>query len=247
MTPPCALVIFGASGDLVSRKLIPAIYDLAREGLFDERSYAVGFSRTEMSDSAFRKTCREAVEKYARAKPIDPGVWRSLESRIYYVRGNYGAGEDYTRLADQLRQMDERHGVEGNRLFYLATPPEQFRPVIEDLGRLAHDEGDWRLPYNGNGQKSFKRIIIEKPFGRDLDSARALNQLLHRYFREDQVFRIDHYLGKETVQNLLVMRFANSIFEPIWNYKYIDHVQITVAETLGVGSRGGYYDRAGAL
>jgi glucose-6-phosphate 1-dehydrogenase len=241
------LVIFGASGDLVSRKLIPAIYDLAREGLFDERSYIVGFSRSEMSDSTFRKACRESVEEYARAKPINPEVWRSLEPRIYYVRGDYGAGEDYTRLADQLRQMDERHGVEGNRLFYLATPPEQFRPVIENLGRLAHDEGDWRPPYNGNGQKSSKRIIIEKPFGRDFGSARALNQLLHRYFREDQVFRIDHYLGKETVQNLLVMRFANSIFEPIWNYKYIDHVQITVAETLGVGGRGGYYDRAGAL
>lgn len=245
--PACAIVIFGASGDLSRRKLIPAIYELAREGLLDERSYIVGFSRSEMTDQQFRDECREGVEKFGRTKPLDQEAWKKLESRLYYCQADYGSQEDHNRVGQHLYELDRKHGVEGNRLYYLATPPGQFDPIIEHLGeRVKQNVG--HLPYyGGDDAQTWRRIIIEKPFGRDLASAKALNDLLHRYFKEEQVFRIDHYLGKETVQNLMVMRFANSIFEPIWNYKYIDHVQITVAETLGVGGRGGYYDKSGAL
>ncbi|MCY2953820.1 MAG: glucose-6-phosphate dehydrogenase [Planctomycetota bacterium] len=237
IAPPCAVVIFGASGDLARRKLVPAIYDLVREGLCDDRTCFVGFSRTDMSDQQFRAEWRDAIAKFSRSRPIDEGVWKKLEARIYYARGEYGSADDYARLADMLPKLDEKHGTGGNRLYYLATPPGQFPVIIERLGE----------PGRRTAADAFARVIIEKPFGRDLASAQAMNQLLHRYFPEEQIFRIDHYLGKETVQNLLVMRFANSVFEPIWNYKYIDHVQITVAESLGVENRGGYYDRAGAL
>ena len=233
----CAIVIFGASGDLAHRKLIPAIYEMARERLLDERSYIMGFSRTEMTDDEFRRQCREAVFKHARTKPVDEKVWKSVEDRLYCIAADYGLEEDHARVARQLAELDAKHGAEGNRLYYLATPPGQFEPIIQRLGALEA----------GSASKGWKRLIIEKPFGRDLASAKALNQLVHRHFDESQVFRIDHYLGKETVQNLMVLRFANSLFEPIWNYKYIDHVQITVAESLGVGSRGGYYDKAGAV
>jgi len=246
MAPPCAIVIFGASGDLANRKLIPGIYELAHEKLLDERSYVLGFSRSEMSDEQFRMECRTGVEKFGRSKPMDEGVWKSLESRIYYARADYGSAEDHARVAEQLKKLDQKHRTPGNRLYYLATPPNQFEPIIERLGEQLQEEARSQPYYGGDGE-SWKRIIIEKPFGRDLTSARALNQLLHRYFKEEQVFRIDHYLGKETVQNLMVLRFANTIFEPIWNYKYIDHVQMTVAETVPVGDRGGYYDKAGAM
>ncbi|HEY8667747.1 MAG TPA: glucose-6-phosphate dehydrogenase, partial [Tepidisphaeraceae bacterium] len=238
----CGIVIFGASGDLARRKLIPAIYEMAREKLLDENSYILGFSRTEMSDEAFRKEAREAIEKYARSKPIDEALWKSLEPRFFYTRADYGSKEDHQCVALQLMKYDEQFGnTEHNRLFYLATPPNAFEPIITCLGerRLA-DKGEY-------DDQRFERIIIEKPFGHDLQTARQLNTLLHKYFNEEQIFRIDHYLGKETVQNMMVMRFANAILEPIWNYKYIDHVQITVSETLGVGTRGGYYDRSGAL
>ena len=240
--PPCAIVIFGASGDLAKRKLIPAIYDLAVEKLLNDKSYIVGYSRTTMDDAEFRKICRKAVEEHARYKPIDESLWRSLEGRIFYTAADYGSPEDQTRVAATLKRLDEKFGnANGNRLFYLATPPDAFEPIIERLGERRLIEHCDLTP------ERWERIIIEKPFGRDLASARALNQLLLRSFCEEQIFRIDHYLGKETVQNLMVMRFANAIFEPIWNYKYIDHVQITVSETLGVGTRGGYYDKSGAL
>jgi glucose-6-phosphate 1-dehydrogenase len=237
IAPPCVVVIFGASGDLARRKLVPAIYDLVREGLCDDRTCFVGFSRTEMSDQQFRAEWRDAIAKFSRSRPIDEAVWQKLEGRIYYARGEYGSADDYGRLADMLPKLDEKHGTGGNRLYYLATPPGQFPVIVERLNEAGR----------GTAADAFARVIIEKPFGRDLASAQAMNQLLHRYFPEEQIFRIDHYLGKETVQNLLVMRFANSVFEPIWNYKYIDHVQITVAESIGVENRGGYYDRAGAL
>jgi glucose-6-phosphate 1-dehydrogenase len=233
--PPCAIVIFGASGDLAKRKLIPAVYELAKEGLLDDKSYVVGYSRSEMSDEQFRKTARESIEKHARSKPIDDGVWKKLEGRFFYTQADYGSAEDHARVAAKLSELDNRFNTGGNRLFYLATPPETFDDIITHLGEQDHD------------QKVWQRIIIEKPFGFDLASARRLNQLIHQHFTEEQVFRIDHYLGKETVQNLMVLRFANSVFEPIWSYKYIDHVQITVGEELGVGSRGGYYDQSGAL
>lgn len=232
------MVIFGASGDLAKRKLIPAIYGLAREGLLPANFALVGFSRSAMSEEQYREECRAAIEKFARVKPIDGEVLGRLLERVGYVTaGDYDDEVSYKRLADRLGELDRRFGTEGNRLFYLSTPPTQFEAIVECLGQTAAC----------SGPRSFRRVIIEKPFGADLGSARELNELLHRYFDESQVFRIDHFLGKETVQNLMVLRFANSIFEPIWNYKYIDHVQITVAETLGVGSRGGYYDGSGAL
>lgn len=238
----CAIVIFGASGDLAKRKLIPAIYELAKEGLLADQSYVVGYSRSEMTDEQFRKTARESIEKYARTQPIDEALWKKLEPRFFYAAAEYGSKEDHARVGQMLTKLDAQFGASGNRLNYIATPPETFADIISCLGERVADEKK-----NAAKTKTWRRIIIEKPFGHDLKSARELNDLLHKYFEEEQVFRIDHYLGKETVQNLMVLRFANSIFEPIWNYKYIDHVQITVSEELGVGSRGGYYDKSGAL
>jgi glucose-6-phosphate 1-dehydrogenase len=240
--PSCAIVIFGASGDLARRKLIPAIYELAREKLLDDKSYVVGFSRSAMSDEQFRKTAREAVEKHARTKPIDESVWKSLEPRLFYAQADYGSADDHARVAQQLEKLDGQFKTGANRLFYLATPPETFEPIIKCLGVQER-----AFKVKGDDGQTWHRIILEKPFGHDLPTARELNGLLHAQFAEEQVFRIDHYLGKETVQNLMVLRFANAVFEPIWSYKYIDHVQITVAETLGVGTRGGYYDQSGAL
>jgi glucose-6-phosphate 1-dehydrogenase len=243
--PACAIVVFGASGDLAHRKLIPAVYELARQGFLDDRTYILGFSRTALTDEQFRQQCRESVGKYARSRPIDERIWTKLAARIYYAQADYGSSEDYARVSALLDNLDERHDTGGNRLYYLATPPTQFPPIIQHLGEKLRAKDTARPPRENGGP--IRRIVLEKPFGHDLQSARDLNHLLHRQFHEEQVFRIDHYLGKETVQNLMVMRFANSIFEPIWNYKYIDHVQITVAEDIGVGNRGGYYDRAGAL
>jgi glucose-6-phosphate 1-dehydrogenase len=240
--PSCAIVIFGASGDLAQRKLIPALYEMAREKLLNDHSYIVGFARSPMTDEQYRKESFDAVMKFARTKPVDEAVLKSVVERMHYFQGSdYGSAEAHQKLSETLTQLDEKYGnQEKNRLFYLSTPPNTFEPIITRLGERAKDP-------KTNPPVRFKRLIIEKPFGTDLDSAKALNTLIHKYFDENQVFRIDHYLGKETVQNLMVMRFANSIFEPIWNYKYIDHVQITVSESLGVGSRGGYYDKSGAL
>src|SRR3954471_4242199 len=239
--PPCAIVIFGASGDLAKRKLIPAIYEMALEKVLSDSTYVVGYSRSPMTDEQYRKVAREAVQQHARSKPIDEGVWKKVEQRFFYSQSDYGSPEDHARLGITCGRLDKKFGNPGNRLFYLSTPPETFDEIIQRLGER-------RLAEKGasDNPSLWHRIIIEKPFGRDLASAKALNALLHKYFDEDQVFRIDHYLGKETVQNLMVMRFANAIFEPIWNYKYIDHVQITVGETLGVGTRAGYYEQSGA-
>jgi glucose-6-phosphate 1-dehydrogenase len=242
--PPCAMVIFGASGDLAKRKLLPAIYELAREKLLPEKFALVGYARSAMTDEQFRAEFHQAIEKFARTKPIDPAVLARLESAVYYHTGEYGSADAHAALAKKLEEIDGKHGTAGNRLFYLSTPPETFEPIIDNLGgRLV---GRGRRSDDEAKKDGFRRIIIEKPFGHDLATAKELNGQLHKHFQEDQVFRIDHYLGKETVQNLMVLRFANAIFEPIWNYKYIDHVQITVSETLGVGSRGGYYDKSGA-
>jgi glucose-6-phosphate 1-dehydrogenase len=235
---PCAIVIFGASGDLAKRKLIPALYEMSRQKLLDDKSYVIGFSRSQMTDAEFRAEAKEAVTKFARTKPIDADLWKSIEARLFYVAGDYGSAEAHAECAARMEKLDQQFGMPGNRLFYISTPPTTFEPIITCLGQRQQEHP---------GGKGWQRIIIEKPFGRDLASARSLNELLHKNFKEEQVFRIDHYLGKETVQNLMVMRFANSVFEPIWNYKYIDHVQITVSETLGVEKRGGYYDKSGAL
>src|SRR4051794_4640501 len=240
--PPCALVLYGASGDLAKRKIIPALYELAREKLLSPNFALIGYARSEMSDDDFRKEARDAIEKFSRVKPIDEETWKRFAPAIYYHRADdYGSSEAHEKPAARLEQIDSKHGTPGNRMFSRSTPPETFEPIITCLG----ERGLARRGQIDN--KTWQRIIIEKPFGHDLATARQLNGLLHKYVDESQVFRIDHYLGKETVQNLMVMRFANSIFEPIWNYKYIDHVQITVAETLGVGTRGGYYDKSGAL
>ena len=237
-TSPCVLVIFGASGDLARRKLIPAIYGLAKEKLLPENFALLGFARTDMSSDDYRTQCRQSMEKNSRVKPLDTHVVDWLLQRTYYVTASdYADEQSHKRLNAQLAELDKTFNTGGNRLFYLSTPPGQFEEIIDRLGQGV----------SCTSEKAIKRLIIEKPFGTDARSARELNHMVHRYFDESQVFRIDHFLGKETVQNLMVMRFANAVFEPIWNYKYIDHVQITVAETLGVGSRGGYYDKSGAM
>ncbi len=234
---PCALVIFGASGDLTKRKLIPALYNLKRQRLLPEGFAVVGVARTTSSSQSFREQMRRDVQAYAGAE-FDPGLWDWLESRLHYQTGDLSALEDIRALGRKLREVARDHGTKESVLFYLAVAPDFFGPVVQNLeeaGLTQEEEG------------AFRRVIVEKPFGRDLASARALNRELGLVLSEEQVYRIDHYLGKETVQNLLVFRFSNGIFEPIWNRRYVDHVQITVAETLGVEARGNYYDRAGAL
>ncbi|HUB23933.1 MAG TPA: glucose-6-phosphate dehydrogenase [Tepidisphaeraceae bacterium] len=240
----CAIVIFGASGDLSQLKLVPAIYELVREGLLSEKFALIGYARsnqkkdgTPLNDQTYRNDCYEAIKKNARHKPIDEALWKRIQDKIYYVAGAYDGVDDHARLAAALAKADQAHQCGGNRLYYISTPPDAFEGIISRLGeRLKSD------PATG-----WKHLIIEKPFGRDLASAIHLNEVLHKYWTEDQVFRIDHYLGKEALQNMMVMRFANSIFEPIWNYKYIDHVQITVSETLSADDRAGYYDHSGAM
>jgi glucose-6-phosphate 1-dehydrogenase len=231
------MTIFGASGDLTKRKLIPALYNLARENFLSKEFAVVGLARREMTHETFREKITQDMQEFATGQ-IDPDLWHWFVRRLYYVVGDLREPGAYQRLHELLAQIDKDHGTRGNYLYYLATAPEFFAPVVQQLGAaglLRQDDGHWR------------RVIIEKPFGRDLESARALNQELRTVLSERQIYRIDHYLGKETVQNILVFRFANGIFEPIWNRRYIDHVQITAAESVGVEDRGGYYDSAGAL
>jgi glucose-6-phosphate 1-dehydrogenase len=236
---PCAVVIFGASGDLTRRMLLPAFYNLAVDDQMPQECAIVGFARTDWSDEDFRNHARAAVGEFSR-RPIDPAVWDRFASSVFYVQGDYDDEASQARLAECLEELEKVRGIPGNHLYHLAVPPSAYPSIIEGLGRNAH-----ALPH-GEGSR-WSRIIIEKPFGHDSQSARELNQKLHSVFREEDVYRIDHYLGKETVQNILVFRFANGIFEPVWNRRYVDHVQITVAETIGVGDRGGYYEEAGAL
>jgi glucose-6-phosphate 1-dehydrogenase len=235
--PPCVLVIFGATGDLTKRKLFPALYNLAVEGLLPKEFAVVGVSRVDTSEDALRERLGEDLREFA-GEPIDAEIADHLLKHFYYVAGEFNDPATFTKLRDKLAQVDEESKTNGCYLFYLAVPPDLFGDVVHRLGDvgLAHEEpGHWR------------RVIIEKPFGHDLDSARELNRQIREVLSEKQIFRIDHYLGKETVQNIMAFRFANGIFEPIWNRRYIDHVQITVAETVGVESRGGYYETAGAL
>ena len=236
---PCSMVIFGASGDLSRRMLLPALYNLALDRHLPPRFTVTGFARTEWSDEEFREEARRSVQEHSR-RPIDPAVWDSFASNLHYISGDYADTAAYARLNDKLAAVQAGHGAGPNCIFYLALPPEAFDDVISGVamgpyGRSQNDSGGW------------SRVIVEKPFGTDLESAEELNSLIHKAFRENDVYRIDHYLGKETVQNILVFRFANSLLEPVWNRRYIDHVQITVAESLGVGDRGGYYDTSGAL
>jgi len=235
---PFALVIFGASGDLTRRKLVPAVYSLFREGLLPERFSVVGFARSAKSNEEFRRELGDGAAEFARVKPADRAAWAEFATRLHYQQGDYQDPKAFAALARRLDDLAMASGTPRNCLFYCATPPGVFPSVVDHLreaGLAEPPPGAW------------SRIIIEKPFGHDLPSARSLNAHVAKSFREHQVYRIDHYLGKETTQNILVLRFANAIFEPIWNHKYVDHVQITVSETVGVEQRGAYYDTAGAL
>jgi len=232
-----AIVIFGAAGDLTKRKLLPSLYNLAAAKLLSDDVAFVSVARAGMDDAAWRAKQAEDLASYAIAK-VDSKVRDWILERTYYVNGNFDEPATYEALNRKLGEVDQKHKTGGNRLFYLATAPDFFGPIVAHLGaaKLVQEEGGhWR------------RVIVEKPFGTDLETARALNKELRRTLREEQIYRIDHYLGKETVQNLMVFRFGNSMFEPIWNRRYIDNVQITVAESIGVESRGGYYDTAGCL
>jgi glucose-6-phosphate 1-dehydrogenase len=230
------IVIFGASGDLTQRKLIPAIHSLLAQKLL-ERVLIVGVSRSDIGTDAFREHARASIVGFSNTN-LDPETWATLASRIHYHAVAYEDRGDFERLKGTLDELEAQHNVHGTRLFYLSTPPSVFEPILRNLGAAGLLRTD-REPY--------PRVIIEKPFGVDLESARALNRSVLEVLEERQIFRIDHYLGKETVQNLLVFRLANGIFEPLWNYKYVDHVQITGAETLGVERRGAYFDNAGIL
>jgi glucose-6-phosphate 1-dehydrogenase len=234
---PCAVVIFGASGDLAKRKLIPALYRLVQERLLPAEFAIVGLGRTPMSDEEFRGKMKDAIVEFSEAKAVDEEVWGSFAAGMRYLPSNINNPEDYKRLAELLGEVDRERGTQGNHLFYLSTAPEFYAEAVEqlDAAGLTKQEGNW------------VRVIIEKPFGTSLDSARELNRQILRHLDESQIYRIDHYLGKETVQNLLVFRFANGIFEPMWNRQYVDHVQITNAETVGVEERGGYYEKSGVV
>jgi glucose-6-phosphate 1-dehydrogenase len=231
--PPCVLVVFGASGDLTSRKLMPALAELAKKRQLPSAFAVVGVARTEMSDDDFRQRMEEAGGE-------DNPAWASLVKGFRYVVGDYGDHATFDRLEQVVEEVDRERGTGGNRVYYLATVPQVFASVAAELG-------DHGMAKPKSDSDAFVRIVIEKPFGHDLDSARELDAALHTVFDEKQIYRIDHYLGKETVQNVLALRFANSIFEPMWNRRYIDHVQVTVAESLGVGHRGGFYEHAGAM
>ncbi len=233
---PSSLIIFGVTGDLSRKKLMPAVYDLANRGLLPPGFGLVGFARRDWADQDFEKVVHDAVKQYART-PFDEDVWRQLKQGIRFVQGEFDDDSAFDRLKETLADLDEKRGTMGNHAFYLSIPPKSFPVVTEQLRRSGLAEqvpGQWR------------RVVIEKPFGHDLQSARELNDVVESVFPADSVFRIDHYLGKETVQNILALRFANQLYEPIWNANYVDHVQITMAEDIGVGGRAGYYDGIGA-
>lgn len=238
MADPCTVVIFGASGDLTRRKLIPALFSLHRQNLLPAGFSVIGAARTPMSHEAFRASMREAIQEFGEQDQHFSSDWERFESGLFYNPTDTRDAKSFQSLKELLAQVDRDRGTSGNRLFYLSTPPTYYTEVVHALA-----ESRLNNPTAG----SWIRIIIEKPFGRDLESGRALNREVLSVFSEDQVYRIDHYLGKETVQNIIVLRFANGILEPLWNQRYIDHVQITAAESIGVENRGGYYEGAGAL
>ncbi len=239
MPQPCTVVIFGGGGDLTRRKLLPALYNQSLEGELPTNFAVLGFALEDMNDEGYRDFAKKGIEKYSR-QPLDTDHWSDFERSLHYVQGSFDDVEAYQRLKERLDEIEPDFGIPGNRVYYLAIPPGLIEMCVSQL--KAH--GLVMPVESGN---PFSRIIVEKPIGRDLESARQVNATLCANFDESQIYRIDHYLGKETVQNILVMRFGNAIFEPLWNEKHIDHVQITVAEEEGVGTRAGYYDTAGAL
>jgi glucose-6-phosphate 1-dehydrogenase len=231
------MVIFGAAGDLTRRKLIPALYNLAKLQLLSREFAVIGIARGAMDTEEFRKKISDGMKEFA-TSPIEPDLWEWFVRRLHYMQANFDDKQMYPKLKEMLGKIDQDFSTHGNYFYYLATSPEYFGPIVEELGEnglMKEDNQHWR------------RVIIEKPFGHDLESAKELNKQLLKVADEKQIYRIDHYLGKETVQNILAFRFANGIFEPIWNRRYIDHIQISVAETVGVEQRGGYYDKAGAM
>jgi glucose-6-phosphate 1-dehydrogenase len=237
MPEPCSIVIFGATGDLTHRKLIPALYNLAADGDLPPGLSVVGFARREKDDNQFRKELEEAARKFSR-QSINDDLWKSFASSIYYHRSEFTDESGYHSLRERLEQLDNERGTRGNRLFYLSAGPDQFENILKNL-----DASGLSKPKNGN----WARVIVEKPFGTDLSTAQHLNSVVRNCFDESSTFRIDHFLGKETAQNIMVLRFANAIFEHLWNHRYIDHVQITASEQLGIENRAGYYEGAGAL
>src|SRR5450631_166724 len=233
---PCSLVLFGVTGDLARNKIMPAIYDLANRGLLPPSFSLVGFARRDWTHADFAKIVRQSVRAHART-PFHHEVWRNLAEGFRFVSGTFDDPNGFDMLRETLHKLNEERGTAGNTIFYLSIPPALFSTVTQQLDRSGlsqHGEGGWR------------RVVIEKPFGHDLASARELSSIVGAVFASDSIFRIDHYLGKETVQNLLALRFANQMFEPIWNSNYVDHVQITMAEDVGIGGRAGYYDGIGA-
>ena len=238
-THPCTTVIFGGSGDLTKRKLLPALYNLLLDKFLPENFAVLGLGRKKLSDEQFRTIAREGLEQFSRQKP-EAKSWEAFQNRLYYCAGNLGASDYYSTIKERLAQIESQFNLPGNRIYYLAVPPTSFAPACEGLQRAG-------LVYPKTQTDTYSRVIVEKPIGHDLSSARAINTAIGHVFDESQIYRIDHYLGKETVQNIMVMRFANSIFEPLWNHKYIDHVQLTVSESVTLGSRAAYYEGAGAL
>jgi glucose-6-phosphate 1-dehydrogenase len=234
---PCSVVIFGATGDLTHRKLVPALYNLAADGELPPAVTVIGFARREKTDDQFRAEMEEATRKFSR-QPVRDEIWKTFSQSIFYHQSEFADENGYRTLVDRLAKIDKERGTRGNRLFYFAVAPDQFEPILKNLKEVG---------LNRAAEGSWARVIVEKPFGTDLASARELNRVVHNSFAENQTYRIDHFLGKETAQNILVLRFANAIFEPLWNTRYIDHVQVTAAETLGVEGRAGYYEGAGAL
>ena len=230
-----AFTIFGATGDLSQRKLLPAIYNLGVRGLLPPRFALVGYARTEMDDDGFRRFAKAAIESHSRT-PMDEHFWPAFASMLHYHAGGFDDDDDFHALSEHLARVDEEQGTEGNRVFYLSTPSSFFPVIVRRMGAA-------KL----NKPPGFVRVVIEKPFGHDLASARELAEIVHRPFQERQIYRIDHYLGKETVQNIFAFRFANAIFEPIWNNRYVDHVQITVAESIGVEHRAAFYEETGVV
>src|SRR3984893_16306630 len=234
---PCSIVIFGATGDLTHRKLLPALYNLAADGELPPPVSVIGFARRPKTDDDFRKEMEEAVKKFSRQAVRDE-IWKNFAQSIFYHQSDFSDESGFKSLAQRLEKIDKDRGTRGNRLFYFAVGPDQFEPILKHLKGVG---------LNKAAEGSWARVIIEKPFGSDLESARELNRVVSNSFSEVQTYRTDHSLGKEIAQNIVVLRFANAIFEPLWNTRYIDHLQITASETLGVEGRAGYYETAGAL